>query len=179
MQLHFPPALVLNADFQPVDYFPLSTLGWQEAIKAAVKGSHVVVAEHDRVIRSPRIEMKLPSVLALREYQPPPRRVPFTRLNVFLRDRFRCQYCGDSQEARDLTYDHVIPRSKGGTTCWGNIVAACDGCNVRKDAHHAVPMKVPREPSVGEIAALKRAYPPPVIHETWRDFLFYDGDLAA
>ena len=59
-------ALVLNADFQPLSYFPLSLFGWEDAIKAVVKGSHVVVAEYDEVARSPSIEMKLPSVIALR-----------------------------------------------------------------------------------------------------------------
>jgi 5-methylcytosine-specific restriction endonuclease McrA len=175
MQLHMPPALVLNADYRPVDLFPLSTLDWHDSVKAAVKGSHVVVAEHDVLVRSPSIVMKLPAVLALREYHPPPRRVPFTRLHVFLRDRFRCQYCADTEHR--LTFDHVIPRSKGGKTTWQNIVAACDACNVKKDAHHAVPMKVPREPSVGEIEALKRHYPPPKIYDTWKDWLTYD--LAA
>jgi 5-methylcytosine-specific restriction endonuclease McrA len=52
---------------------------------------------------------------------------------VFLRDRFRCQYCGETFSAKDLTFEHVIPRSKGGETSWTNIVAACDPCNVKKD----------------------------------------------
>src|SRR5690349_18974166 len=84
------PALVLNADFQPLSYFPLSLFGWEDAVKAVVKGSHVVVAEYDEIVRSPSTAMRLPSVIALREYVRPPVRVAFTRFNVFLRDRFRC-----------------------------------------------------------------------------------------
>ena len=124
--LDLPPALILNADFHPVDYFPLSTLDWQDAVKMAVTGKYAVVSEYDRVIRSPRIALRLPSVLALRQYRPPPRHVPFTRQNVFVRDRFRCQYCGAKHHGGALTFDHVIPRSKGGATCWQNIVAACE-----------------------------------------------------
>ena len=60
------PALVLNADFQPLSYFPLSLFNWEDAVKAVVKGSHVVVAEYDQLIRSPSTVMRLPSVITLR-----------------------------------------------------------------------------------------------------------------
>jgi HNH endonuclease len=108
------PALVLNADFQPLSYFPLSLLHWEDAVKAVVKGTHYVVEEYDRVVRSPSIEMLLPCVLALRKYRPAPKHVAFTRFNVFLCDRFRCQYCGGKFSSAELTFDHVLPRSRGG-----------------------------------------------------------------
>src|SRR6201999_1809579 len=76
------PALVLNADFQPLSYFPLSVFNWEDAIRAVVRGSHVVVAEYDQVVRSPSVTMRLPSVIALRDYVRPPTRVAFTRFNV-------------------------------------------------------------------------------------------------
>jgi hypothetical protein len=66
------PALVLNADFQPLSYFPLSLFGWEDSVRAVVKGSHAVVAEYDQVVRSPSTAMRLPSVIALREYVRPP-----------------------------------------------------------------------------------------------------------
>ena len=53
----------------------------------------------------------------------------FTRFNVFLRDKFSCQYCGSGEE---LTFDHLLPRSKGGETNWDNVVTACSACNVKK-----------------------------------------------
>src|SRR3954469_6941044 len=108
------PTLVLNADFQPLSYFPLSLFNWEDAVKAIVKGSHVVVAEYDQVVRSPSTAMRLPSGIALREYVRPPVRVAFTRFNLFLRDRFRCQYCGDQHLRGELTFDHVLPRADGG-----------------------------------------------------------------
>ena len=92
MQGH--PALVLNADFRPLSYFPLSLMPWQDAVRNVYEDKISVVAEYDKVVRSPSIAMRLPSVVALREYRPMPARVAFTRFNVFLRDRFRCQYCG-------------------------------------------------------------------------------------
>ena len=127
------PALVLNADFQPLSYFPLSLLRWDRAIKAVVEATHYVVEEYDTVVRSPSTTMRLPSVLALRKYHPVPKHVAFTRFNVFLRDRFRCQYCGEKHSSADLTFDHVIPKCRGGATSWDNVVAACSPCNVLKD----------------------------------------------
>jgi 5-methylcytosine-specific restriction endonuclease McrA len=94
MQAH--PALMLNADFRPLSYFPLSLLSWQDAITAVFKDHVSVVAEYDKWVSSPSTKIRLPSVVALREYIPMPKRVAFTRFNVFLRDRFRCQYCGET-----------------------------------------------------------------------------------
>jgi 5-methylcytosine-specific restriction endonuclease McrA len=85
------PALVLNADFQPLNYFPLSTMDWETAVKNVYEGNLSVVAEYDTVVRSPSTTMRLPSVVAMRDFVPIPKRVAFTRFNVFLRDRFRCQ----------------------------------------------------------------------------------------
>jgi len=73
-----------------------------------------IVSQYDRVIRSPNFEMRLPSVISLKEYVPTERRPAFTRFNVFLRDRFHCQYCGEPFPTHDLTFDHVVPRSRGG-----------------------------------------------------------------
>jgi 5-methylcytosine-specific restriction endonuclease McrA len=171
------PALVLNADFQPLKYFPLSLFRWEDAITSVVKGSHVVVAEYDTVVHSPSVAMRLPSVIALRDYVRPASRVAFTRFNVFLRDRFRCQYCNAQHVRGELTFDHVIPRADGGDTSWENIVAACGPCNARKDRLRIKPVWMPREPSVHELMAAQRSFPPNFLHETWRDFLYWDAEL--
>lgn len=175
-----PSALVLNADFQPLNLFPLSTLPWQDAVTAVVKDTMAVVAEYDIAVRSPSIEMRLPSVVALREYQPMPRRVAFTRFNVFLRDRFRCQYCGEKLPSPELSFDHVKPRALGGTTCWENIVAACRPCNTRKDKFLVMrPFRAPKEPTPSELLAAKRCFPPNHLHESWMDFVYWDAELEA
>ena len=123
------PALVLNADFRPLSYYPLSLWSWQDAIKAVFLERVNIVANYDRAVRSPSLEMKLPSVVSLKTFVKPSTHPAFTRFNVFLRDRFSCQYCGARD---DLTFDHLVPRSRGGHTTWINVVAACSPCNLRK-----------------------------------------------
>jgi 5-methylcytosine-specific restriction endonuclease McrA len=176
MQDH--PALVLNADFRPLSYFPLSTLNWQDAVTAVVKDHVWVVAEYDQVVRSPSREMRLPSVVAMRFYVPMPSRVAFTRFNVFLRDRFRCQYCGEKFPSSQLTFEHVVPRSRGGVTAWDNIVAACDPCNLKKGNRTDMkPIRWPQEPTAYELLAAKRAFPPNYLHESWLDYLYWDSEI--
>ena len=121
--------LVLNADFRPLSYYPLSLWSWQDAIKAVFLERVNIVANYDRAVHSPSFEMKLPSVVSLKTFVKPSTHPAFTRFNVFLRDRFSCQYCGARD---DLTFDHLIPRSRGGHTTWSNVVAACSPCNLRK-----------------------------------------------
>lgn len=176
------PALILNADFRPLSYYPLSVLPWQEAIKAVFRESVLVISEYDRVVRSPGMSMKLPSVVALREYVPMARTPAFTRFNVFLRDQWTCQYCGDRFRTHELTFDHVIPRSRGGRTTWENIVAACRVCNTKKG--NSLPSEVdmypitdPRRPSVFELHDHGRRFPPNFLHESWGDFLYWDTEL--
>ena len=89
------PALVLNADFRPLSYYPLSLWSWQDTIKAVFLDRVNIVSEYDRVVRSPSFEFRLPSVVSLKTYVKPSRTPAFTRFNVFLRDRFTCQYCGE------------------------------------------------------------------------------------
>src|SRR5215472_15868522 len=94
MSLDRCPALVLNADFRPLSYFPLSLWSWQEAVKAVFLERVNIISEYEAVVRSPSFEMRLPIVISLKEYIPAARRPAFMRFNVFLRDRFTCQYCG-------------------------------------------------------------------------------------
>ena len=105
------PALVLNADYTPLSYYPLSLWPWQTAIKAVFLERVDIVASYERQVHSPSLDMKIPSVIALRQYVRPSEFPAFTRFNVFLRDRFCCQYCGSPQ---NLTFDHVVPRRLGG-----------------------------------------------------------------
>lgn len=176
------PALVLNADFRPLSYFPLSLWPWQETVKAVFLDRVNILSEYDRVVHSPSFSMKLPSVIALKEFIPQERRPAFTRFNVFLRDRFRCQYCGEGSPAPDLTFDHVVPRSRGGRTNWENVVTACQTCNLRKGNRlphqaHMHPKRSPFQPSTFELQENGRAFPPNYLHQSWRDFLYWDSEL--
>ena len=176
------PALVLNADFRPLSYFPLSLWPWQDAIKAVFLGRVNVVSEYDRVVRSPNFEMRLPSVIALKEYISLSRRPAFTRFNVFLRDCFVCQYCGGRFPIPDLTFDHVVPRSRGGRTSWANVVTACGTCNLLKGDRLPVECGMwPRvravQPTTHQLQVHGRSFPPNYLHESWRDFLYWDSEL--
>ena len=87
------PALVLNADYRPLSYYPLSLWSWQDAIKAVFLERVNIVSTYDLKVRSPSTEFDLPSVVSLKDYIKPPEWPAFTRFNVFLRDKFMCQYC--------------------------------------------------------------------------------------
>lgn len=176
------PALILNADYRPLSYFPLSVWSWQEAVKAIFRDSVVVVSEYERVVRSPTHTIRLPSVLALKEYMPLNKSPAFTRFNVFLRDRWACQYCSDHFKTQELTFDHVIPRSRGGRTTWTNIVTSCQECNLAKGdrlPHECgmYPLAAPRQPTIGELQENGRKFPPNFLHESWGDFLYWDTEL--
>lgn len=170
------PALVLNADYRPLSYFPLSLWSWQDAIKAVFLDRVNIVAEYERIVRSANFQMKLPSVVSLKTYVKPMRNPAFTRFNVFLRDRFQCQYCGQKE---DLTFDHVVPRSRGGRTTWENVVTACAACNLLKGGHlpHRAgmhPRIPPHKPTVPELQNNGRMFPPNYLHESWTDYLYWD-----
>ncbi|MEQ8333848.1 HNH endonuclease [Nisaea sp.] len=179
---HPSPALVLNADFRPLSYFPLSLWSWQDVVKAVFLDRVNILSEYDHVVRSPSFEMKLPSVIALKEFVPQSRRPAFTRFNVFLRDRFSCQYCDTRFPTHDLTFDHVIPRSRGGRTSWENVVTACGACNLRKGnkmptPRGFMPIVKPVQPSTYLLQENGRAFPPNYLHDSWRDFLYWDSEL--
>ena len=176
------PALVLNADFRPLSYFPLSLWPWQESVKAVFLDRVNIVSEYEHTVRSPSFEMRLPSVIALKEFIPQSRRPAFTRFNVFLRDRFSCQYCNGRLPTQELTFDHVVPRSRGGRTNWENVVTACGACNLRKgnrmpSVAKMFPRHKPRPPNTYELQENGRAFPPNYLHESWRDFLYWDSEL--
>ena len=183
MPLEQCPALILNADYRPLSYYPLSLWSWQDAIRAIFRESVVVVSEYERVVRSPTQEIRLPSVLALKEYIPVAPAPAFTRFNVFLRDEWECQYCGEAFRTQKLTFDHVIPRSRGGRTAWDNIVTACQDCNLTKGSKlpqqcGMFPKSEPRQPTVFELQAKGRKFPPNFLHQSWGDFLYWDTELV-
>ncbi len=178
------PALVLNADYRPLSYYPLSLWNWQTALKAVFLDKVATVAEYDRVVHSPSISLRLPSVIALRKYVKPPKYPIFTRFNLFLRDGFICQYCGSQEKGEHLTFDHVMPRRFGGITSWDNIVAACGPCNRKKGGWAPAQagmhlLHEPRRPTHADLNAIGRNFPPNFCHESWRDFVYWDSELEA
>jgi len=175
------PALVLNADYTPLSYYPLSLWPWQTAIKAIFLERVDVVATYEREVHSPNLNMKIPSVIALKQYVKPSEFPAFTRFNLFLRDRFICQYCGSPH---NLTFDHVVPRRLGGRTTWQNVATACAPCNMRKGGRTPAQagmrlMVQPIRPTSWQLQERGRAFPPNYLHDSWHDWLYWDVELEA
>ena len=155
------PALVLNADYTPLSYYPLSLWPWQTAVKAMFLERVDVVAHYDREVHSPSHTLKLPSVIALRSFVRPNEYPAFTRFNLFLRDRFLCVYCGSH---RELTFDPVVPRAQGGRT--------------PRQAHMHI-HRDPLRPTSWQLQDHGKSFPPNYLHQSWRDYLYWDIELEA
>lgn len=175
--------LLLNADYQPH-----SIISWKDAIVLMLtEKARVVESYDDWSVRSPSLTIKVPSVLVLLKYVVFRQEVKFSRANIYARDEYQCQYCGKKAGLRgklrvtDLTFDHVIPRSKGGDTSWENIVTSCQPCNGKKAA------RTPREAG---LSLLKEPVKPKTVSnvmftlsrknipKAWRDYLYWHQDLS-
>jgi 5-methylcytosine-specific restriction endonuclease McrA len=176
--------LVLNADMQPLSWGPLSVWSWQDALVAVLQDRVTRVINYDEEVHSATRSFPIPSVVALKRFHKR-RKVAFTRYHVFLRDRFSCQYCGEQMPAKDLTFDHIVPRCKGGITSWTNVVTCCQKDNLFKGSRSLKQSGLrlrcpPMEPSPHQIdEAAKRHAPRDNLHQTWLDFLYWDADLDA
>lgn len=112
---------------------PHKIISWERAVVLLVLDKVDVLEEYDQEIRSSSLTLRTPAVIRQRKAGSTIKRaVRFSRINVYTRDGFRCQYCGERKEMRDLNYDHVVPRVRGGHTVWENIVTSCYACNDRK-----------------------------------------------
>ena len=173
------PALFLKADYTPLSYYPLSLWPWQTAIKAMFLERVDVVAHYDREVHSPSMALKLPSVIALLQFLKPSEYPAVTRFNLFLRDRFRCVYC---RSAKELTFDHIVPRAQGGRTTWENVATACAPCNLRKADRlprevEMWPRQSPFAPTIHDLHSNGRLFPPNYLHDSWMDYLYWDSEL--
>ncbi|HOO57633.1 MAG TPA: HNH endonuclease [bacterium] len=120
--------LVLNASYEI-----LNITRWQRAVCLIFSGKAEVLEEYDRTISSPSFQLRMPSVIRMNHYIKKPRlRVPLSRNNIFMRDRYTCQYCGQVKSPQELTLDHIVPSSAGGESSWENLVTACKRCNLKK-----------------------------------------------
>jgi 5-methylcytosine-specific restriction endonuclease McrA len=121
--------LVLDIGMRPLRVEP-----WQRAICDLFLGKvEIVEYSRDRTIQGASREWPMPSVVRVaRHFKRERIQVRFSRLNIYTRDNFTCQYCGGHLPSEDLTFDHVFPRSRGGKTAWENIVTCCIPCNRHK-----------------------------------------------
>lgn len=173
--------LLLNSDVQPLSLVPLSIITWQDAIKNIFLGRFSVLETYDAFLRSPKREIPVPAVVMLNNYFYKQRGVRFCKSNVFLRDDYTCQYCGKFyyHEQEKLTYDHVIPKSKGGRTKWENIITSCMKCNVEKKDELRDPIRMPYSPTYYQLAEKRKNYPVIVTHESWNSYLLWEEDKVV
>jgi 5-methylcytosine-specific restriction endonuclease McrA len=163
-------------------YEPLGTVSVARAIIMTLKNTVAVEElDGDRVLRSVRAEFPVPSVIRRRTYINVRRRREAsgtTRLRIYMRDKFRCQYCGDKKAATELTLDHILPRSRGGDNSPVNIVTACVACNNRKSDRTPAEARMPLLTSQSALRVkLERVV---LCHYAearaeWRKYLFMDA----
>lgn len=156
------PTLVLNRNWQPVNVATVAralVLLWNEVAAVVDPADYQLYTwddwsrlrprDDEPVIRTTRSCLRVPEVIVLAEYDRLPRgAVSFSRRNLFRRDHGTCQYCGRRPASDELSIDHVLPRSHGGTSNWENCVLACIDCNKRKADRtpHQAGMKLARAP---------------------------------
>lgn len=169
--------LLLNASYEP-----MKILSWQKAVSMWFADKVEIVEEYeDFDLRSMSFTMKCPAVVRLIRYVKGYRnKVKFSRVNVFARDEFKCQYCRKDFKSRDLTYDHVQPRSRGGKTTWTNIVTACFDCNSKKadrtPREARMPLfKTPVKPKIRPFNQF--VFSIPKRPEEWLNYLYWEGEL--
>lgn len=165
--------LLLNNDYQPLSFYPLSTVRWQTAITAMINDKVDIVGFYDNwKVHSPNAEFKVPSVIATRRYCKRVSKVRLTRMNLHLRDNFQCQYCNGHFHRHQLTLDHVVPRSKGGKSTWQNLVSACVPCNTKKSNRTDIhPKKLPYQPTYYELLPAFKSHTLTIRHPSWIDYL--------
>jgi len=165
--------LILNADASPISVLPLSTIGWEEAIRYLVTDKAVVLEWYDDwVVHSEHWETKVPAVMILKEYQKKKSGIRFSKQNVFLRDEYTCQYCGTDVERKQATLDHVLPVSHGGKTTFENTTTACAPCNANKGNNKKIKPKVtPHRPTYWELVDKRKKQRFDLRHPSWEQYL--------
>ena len=163
------------------DYAPLKVISWQRAIELLTLGKIEVIEEYDQEVRSAYLVIKIPAVVRLlKRFRRHKKAVKFSRVNIYGRDNYTCQYCGEKKSINELTYDHVIPRSQGGKTTWTNIVSACGSCNSKKagrtpEQARMTLRKMPIQPV--DMPAVYIKVSKTSVPDAWRDYLYWTGSL--
>jgi 5-methylcytosine-specific restriction endonuclease McrA len=125
----------------------------------------------DWTIRSAYLEMRVPAVAVTTKGFGKSGHMRFSRQNLYLRDLFQCQYCGDTFAGKHLTIDHVKPRSHGGKTSWDNCVTACKDCNSNKGSKFWRPLKEPYKPNYWNLVSSVKNTVTTVKHPSWAQYI--------
>ena len=172
--------LVLNADYAPISLFPLQTIPAEDAVTRVFNGTCRVVMEYDIPIRTPTLKMNWPSVIARTDRKRVRERVKLEPESLYYRDHGRCAYCEKQLTLHCVTFDHVVPRARGGDSSWDNLVAACGKCNSQKGDALPVgewmPKRRPYKPTYYDLLAIRKKFPITVDDANWMQFI---GDWNA
>jgi 5-methylcytosine-specific restriction endonuclease McrA len=170
--------LLLNATYEPID-----VVHWQRAMTLWCQGKVEIVETHDKEVRAVSFTFKLPSVVRLLRFVRNKRRqvVQFTRANIYTRDDYTCQYCRQSFSTNELTFDHVLPVSRGGSRNWSNIVTCCITCNRKKGSRtpEEAGMSLLRQPTQPKYSAIFRVTVG--IRKTpdhWASYLYWNSEIV-
>jgi len=178
--------LVLNRVYQPVHVTSVRRafgLLYQGAAKAIdeqfqlfdfASWSALAAAAHEEAIGTVGRRIRVPRVIVLLVYDRLPRaRVRFSRFNIYARDDNTCQYCGRRFSRAELNLDHVVPRSRGGSTNWENVVCSCVPCNLRKGGRtpDEAGMGLKRPPAHPRWTPMFRSASRRALYRQWRPFL--------
>jgi 5-methylcytosine-specific restriction endonuclease McrA len=178
--------LVLNRVYQPVHVTSVRraiSLLYQGVARAVDEQfrlfdfqswSALAAAAHQDVIRTVTRRIRIPRVIVLLTYEHLPKaRVRFSRFNIYARDDSTCQYCGRRLPRSELNLDHVIPRSRGGSTTWENVVCSCVACNLRKGGRtpEEAGLRLKRPPSRPRWTPVFRSATRRAFYREWMPFL--------
>ena len=165
--------LMLNADGSPISYLPLSVISWEESIKYLVLEKATPLEWYDNwIVHSQNWETRVPAVMILREYEKRKTTVRYSKHNVFLRDGYVCQYCGDDVTRKTATLDHILPTSHGGKTTWENATTACAPCNANKGNNKKiVPKAKPFKPNYFQLVEKRKKMKWDLQHPSWANYL--------
>lgn len=162
--------LVLNASYEP-----LNVVTVRRAVVLLLKEKAEIVEATQAWLRAERLVLPVPLVIRLVCYVRIPRgfSLPLSRRTILARDQYTCQYCGAQPGRAHLTLDHVVPRSRGGQTCWENVVTACAPCNRRKGDRtpQEAGMPEPRRPGRPRYLAITWLSGTPT-PEVWEKYLY-------
>jgi len=164
-------------------YEPIKIISWQRAMTLLTLDKVDIVEEYDAEIRAMSMIVKVPAVVRLRKsFRRHSKPVKFSRVNIYARDNYKCQYCGKKAAMHALTYDHVTPRSQGGRTEWTNIVTCCYECNRKKGGRtpKQAGMHLLTQPSQPNwVPAVVIRISTRSVPDAWRDYLYWTGELTV
>jgi 5-methylcytosine-specific restriction endonuclease McrA len=173
-------------------YFPIGIISWQDAMTLICgEKADIIETYDDRYLHTYKEAFNMPAVIRLKHFISPGKDLkfykPFTRKNVYDRDKGACQYCGTKISLAKMTYDHIVPKGQGGLTIWQNIVCACLKCNSKKNCRTPVEagMKLLSKPHAPIIADdyhkgmmyRLRAIPKILNNKKWASYIYFNVEL--